>query len=120
MISKSSRHLALTAVATIVALAAGVAVSRADPPGYLFMDIADNHALVVQPPGEQTMARVSKQPTRLTDDFAAAIAADAEPVGANRIIIAYHGQLYILPDKGLGGGKMVSRMVTRNASPAGD
>ncbi len=91
MISKLSRHLALTAVATTVALAAGVAVSRADPPGYLFMDIADNQTLVVQPPREQNMARISKQPTRLPDDTAAAIASDAEPVGVNGIIIAYHG-----------------------------
>lgn len=120
MTSKFSRHLALTAVATIVALAAGVAVSRADPPGYLFMDIADNHALVVQPPREQTIARISKQPTRLPNDIARVIAADGEPVGANRIIIAYHGQLYILPDKDLGGGKMASHMVASNASPGGD
>lgn len=118
MTSKLFQRLALAAISTAVVLAGGSAITRADPPGYLFMDIGDNHALVVQPPRDQALARISKQPAKLGDDIASVIASDGTPVGANGIILVYHGQLYILPDKDLGGGTMASHMVMRSASSA--
>lgn len=113
-----SRQLAFMTVGAVVALGAGTVITRADVPGYLFMDIDNNHAMVVNAPRDQGPARISKEPTNLPDDIAAAIAADGKPIGPNHIILAYHGQLYILPDKDLGAGKMASHMVMNAAAHA--
>ena len=94
----SSRRLAMVAVLALTATVAGTAITSADPPGYLFMDIDNDHALVVQPPKDQTVARIFKAPTNVADDVASAIAAGAQPVG-NSVIVAYRGKLYIVPDK---------------------
>ena len=115
-----SRRFAVMGVLAAIASAAGMAITWADPPGYLFMDIDNNHAMVVQPPKDQTIARIFKQPTKLSDDLASAIAAGAQPVG-DSVILAYRGQLYILPDKEvkMGGGHMATHMVMGAAGAPG-
>lgn len=95
-------------------------MSRADAPGYDFMELNNNSAMVAQVPHQQATARISHLPTTLSDDVAAAIAKDAEPVGTDNIILAYKGQLYILPDKDLGGGRMASRAVGEAAAHTTD
>ena len=116
MTIRFSRHLAVITLVAAAASAAGIAVTWADTPGYLFMDIQDNSALVLHPPREQAMAQISKQPTQLPDDLASAIADGAQPIGASHIILAYHGQLYLLPDKAVKDGHMASHMVASMAS----
>ena len=101
MTIRHSRQLALLVVLAAAASGLGVALTWADPPGFLFMDINNDQALVVQQPHEQAAARIFKQPTKLTDDLASAIAAGAQPVG-DSVILAYQGRLYILPDKQVG------------------
>lgn len=98
MAIKLSRHLALILVSAAAASVIGTAITRADPPGFLFMDINNNDALVVQPPHDQVRARIFKQPAKLPDDLAAAIAAGAQPAGDD-VIVVYNGRLYIVPDK---------------------
>ena len=95
----SGRVALIVAVAGASALA--TAITRADPPGYLFMDIDNNQALVVQKPHDQMAARIFKQPTKLPDDLAARIAEGAQPAGDD-VIVVYNGKLYVLPDKKLG------------------
>ena len=110
MTIKLSQHLAFMVVVAAAASAVGTAITWADPPGYLFMDIDNNHALVVQTPREQTTAQIFKQPAKLPDDLASAIAAGAQPVG-DSVILAYRGKLYILPDKEIKEGHMATHMV---------
>jgi hypothetical protein len=98
---KFSRRVALVVVVAAGASALGTVITRADPPGYLFMDIDNNQALVVQKPRDQMTARIFKQPTKLADDLAARIADGAQPAG-DGVIVVYKGQLYILPDKKVG------------------
>jgi hypothetical protein len=50
------------------------------------MDIDNKHALVVQPPRDQALARISKEPTKLPEDVASAIAEGATPLDARGII----------------------------------
>lgn len=57
------------------------------------------------------MAQISRQPTTLPDDLASAIGDVAQPLGSSNIILAYRGQLYVLPDKALKEGHMASHMV---------
>jgi hypothetical protein len=109
MAIKLPRHLALIVVSAAAGSVIGTAITWADPPGYLFMDIKNNDALVVQRPHDQVTARIFKQPAKLPDDLAAAIAAGAQPVGDD-VILAYKGQLYILPDKDIK-GHMATHMV---------
>lgn len=103
-----SRYLALMAVFAAASVI-GTAMTWADPPGYLFMDMNNNDALVVQPPHDQVMARIFKEPAKIPDDLAAAIAAGAQPVGDD-VILVYKGQLYIIPDKKVK-GHMATHMV---------
>ena len=103
-------------IALIAAAAAafGAAVTWADVPGYLFMDIENNHALVVQPKApDAAKARIFKQPTAIPDDLASGIIAGAQPIG-DCIIVAYQGKLYMVPDKKQG-EHMASHMVMRAA-----
>jgi len=93
-----SWRLGVMMVAVAGASALGTAITAADPPGYLFMDLDNNQALVVQKPGGQMTARILKQPAKLPDDLAAKIAAGAQPAGGG-VIVVYKGQLHVLPDK---------------------
>ena len=113
MTPKLSRRVALMMVLAAAASALGTAITRADPPGYLFLDINDGHVLVVQKPHDQMAARIFKEPAKLPDDIADRIAADAQPVG-DHMIVAYKGQLFILPDKKLG-EHMATHMVMNAA-----
>jgi hypothetical protein len=117
---KFSRQLAAAALLGATAIGVGTAITRADTPGFLFMDINNNQALVVQPPKDQTTARIFKQPAKVTGNLAAAIAAGAQPVG-DSVILAYEGKLYILPDKkiNMGGEHMASHMVMTAAGAPG-
>jgi len=101
MTLKLSRRVALVLVAAAGASALGAAITWADPPGYLFMDIDNNQALVVQKPHDNIAARIFKQPAKLPDDIAARIAEGAQPAG-DGVIVVYKGQLYILPDRKVG------------------
>ena len=114
MTPKLSRRVALMVVLAAAASALGTAITRADAPGYLFMDINDGDALVVQKPHDQMTARIFKQPAKLPDDMADRIAADAQPVPVDHLIVAYKGQLYILPDKKVG-EHMATHMVMNAA-----
>ena len=109
MTPKLSRQVALMVVVAAAASALGAAITRAGPPAYHFIDINNDQALVVQKPHDQTAARISKQPAKLTDDLAAKIAAGAQPVGDD-VILVYKGQLYIVPDKEVG-EHMATQMV---------
>jgi hypothetical protein len=111
METKLSRRLAMMFGFAAAASAAGVAVTRADVPGYLFLDLDDNHATVVNPPRDQSSPRISKLPAKLSDEDADALVADAQPVGRCHIVVAHRGQLYIVPDKRLAGGEMASAKV---------
>ena len=114
MTPRLSRRVALMMFLAAAASALGTAITRADPPGYLFMDIDNNHALVVQKPHDQMTARIFKQPAKLPDDIADRIAAGAQPVPVDHLIVEYKGQLYILPDKKVG-EHMATRMVMNAA-----
>ena len=52
------------------------------------------------------------------DNVASAIAEGATPLDDSGIILAYHGRLYVLPDKDLGAGTMASHTVIKHASAA--
>jgi len=115
---KLSRRLAMLFGFAAAASAAGVAVTRADVPGELFLDLDENNASVVSPPRDQARPRISKLPAKLSDEDTAALVAGAQPVGACNIIVAYRGQLYIVPDKQLASGKMASVTVMEAAMHA--
>lgn len=116
MAIKLSRHLPLIVVSAAAASMIGMAITWADTPGYLFMDIKNNDALVVQPPHDQVMARIFKQPAKLPDDLAAAIAAGAQPVGDD-VILVHNGQLYIVPDKNIKDHKATHMVMVAAGAP---
>ena len=116
MTTTLSNQLVPMAIVIACASIVGAAVTWADPPGYLFMDINNDQALVVQKPHDQMKARISKQPTLVPDDLAAAIVADREPVGDD-VILVYRGQLYIVPDKEIK-GRLATQMVMSAAGGA--
>ena len=99
MTIKFSRQFVLTAAGLAAGSVLGAAVTWADAPGYLFMDIDNDHAMVVQQ--QKDLARIFKQPAKVSGDIASAIAAGAQPVG-DSVILVYQGKLYILPDKKVG------------------
>jgi hypothetical protein len=113
------RRLALSLIFAAAMSAAGIAITRADSPGYLFMDLDNAGAAVARPPSDQTKARIHGHTAKLSEDIAAAIADGAQPVGPS-IIMAYRGQLYIVPDKQLGDGKMASEHVMGSALRSSD
>lgn len=82
----------------------GSAVARADVPGYEFMMLPEGMAMVVGTNGQATKAKIS-------DETAKAITAGAQPLSDAGIILLYRGNLYIVPDKKMGDGKMMSSMV---------
>jgi hypothetical protein len=118
MTVKVPRRLALSLIFAAAASAAGIVITRADTPGYLFMDLDEGGAAVARPPSDQTKARIHGNTAKLSEDIAAAIANGAQPIGAS-IILAYRGQLYIVPDKQLEDGKMASEHVMGPASRPG-
>jgi hypothetical protein len=120
MTIRLSRRLAMRLGFGAAASAAGATITRADPPGYLFLDLDDNSASVVHPPRDQARARISKLPAKVSDEVATAIVEGAQPVSSSSVVLAYRGHLYIVPDKQLEGGKIASEMVTRAASRASD
>ena len=116
MIINFRRPLAITLILAAVVSPAGIALVRADSPGGLFLDLDDGGAAVVRPPSAQAKARIAKPETIPSEDIAAAIKEGAQPVGAH-VILVYHGQLYVIPDKQLG-QRMASEMVMKPASPS--
>lgn len=116
MTTTLSNQLVPMAIVIACASVVGATVTWADPPGYLFMDINNDQALVVQKPHDQLTARIFKQPTQLPDDVAAVIAAGRDPVGDD-VILVYRGQLYIVPDKEIK-GRLATQMVMSAAGGA--
>ncbi len=112
------RPLAMTLILAAVVSPAGIALVRADPPGGLFLDLDDGGAAVVRPPGAQAKARIAKPETIPPADITEAVKEGALPVGTS-VILAYHGELYIIPDKQLV-GKMASEMVMGSAPRSRD
>jgi hypothetical protein len=55
----------------------------------------------------------------ISEDAARAITAGAQPVSGASIILICQGNLYIVPDKRMGDGKMASDTVRSSASNAG-
>ena len=86
----------------------GSAIAQADVPGYEFM-FPEGMAMVVDETGKATKAKIS-------EDTAKAITAGAQPLSEAGIVLLYQGKLYIVPDKPLGDGRMVSTMVTSSAA----
>jgi hypothetical protein len=107
-----SQRVTLTVAAVAAVSVLGTAATWADAPGYLFMDIDNDHAMVVQQ--QKDVARIFKQPTKISPDLASAIAAGVQPVG-DSVILVYQGKLYILPDKKVEAGHMATHMVMRAA-----
>lgn len=114
--AKLSRRLALAGLAA-AATGAGTDAARADSPGSLFLDFNDNSASMVETPQHagQPKPRITKAPVKLSEDAAAAIVAGAQPCADCNIIVAYKGQLYIVPDKKLNDTGMASDMVMKAA-----
>jgi hypothetical protein len=114
-----SRHPALMILVAGAATVIGSAMSWADHPGHKFVDIRNNQALVVQPPHDQAQARILSKPTKVPDDVAEALAAGAQPIGENDVILVHNGQLYIVPDKAIK-GRSTSQMMTGAAPKKGN
>ncbi|HZB92805.1 MAG TPA: hypothetical protein VE397_15265 [Stellaceae bacterium] len=114
--AKLSRRLALAGLAA-AATGAGTATGRADPPGSLFLDFENNTASMVQTAQDigQPRPRITKAPAKLSETVAANIVAGAQPIGKCHIIVAYQGQLYIVPDKQLADSNKASDMVVKAA-----
>lgn len=106
------RRLAMTLILAAALSPAGMALVRADSPGGLFMDLDEGAAVVARPATTEAKARIMKPATLPSDEVAAAIREGAQPVGTH-VILAYRGQLYIVPDKQVG-DKMVSELVMHN------
>lgn len=96
---------------TIACLLVGSGTVWADVPGYDFMMFPEGMAVVADANGKATKAKIS-------EDTAKMITAGAQPLSAAGIILLYQGKLYIVPDKQVGGGKMMSTMVLSSASEA--
>ena len=99
-------EIALIAAALSVA---GIASVHADSPGGLFIDLDDGGAAVIRPPTAQAKAHIAK-PAAIPDaDIVAAIKEGALPADTT-LIVAYQGQLYVVPDR-LIRNRMASEMV---------
>lgn len=101
----STRKLALAAVISLL----GAGAARADVPGYDFMMFPEGMAMVVDQSGKAAKANIS-------EDTAKMLTAGAQPLSDAGIVLLYQGKLYIVPDKQLGDGKMMSSMVMSAAS----
>ncbi len=103
----STRKLVLAAAVLLF----GSAVARADVPGYEFMMFPEGMAMVVEPSGKAAKAKIS-------EETAKEITAGAQPLSEAGIVLLYQGKLYIVPDKRLGNGKMMSSMVVPSTQDA--
>jgi hypothetical protein len=92
----------LTLATAIVLLGFGAA--RADVPGYEFMMFPEGMAMVVDSSGKASRAKISEETAKM-------ITAGAQPLSGDGIILLYQGKLYVVPDKALADGKMMSSMV---------
>jgi hypothetical protein len=89
-------------------------VTLADVPGYLFLDLNDNHATVVHPPRDQSQPRISKLPAKLSDEDTDALVAGRSARGS----LPHHrgpSRTALVPDKRLAGGEMASAKVMEAA-----
>lgn len=80
------------------------AMAWADTPGYEFMTFQDGMCLLMDGTGQATKGKISEEDAK-------AITAGAQPVSGSSIILMYHGQIYIVPDKRLADGRMASDVV---------
>jgi len=111
MRTKITRHfMKKLGVAAVISLLGSGAV-RADVPGYDFMMFPEGMAMVVDATGKASKARI-------TEDTAKMLTAGAQPLSDVGIVLLYQGKLYIVPDKPLGDGKMMSTMVMSSGSGA--
>jgi hypothetical protein len=111
MKTKVTKHLMTTlAMAAALSLLGSGAV-RADVPGYDFMMFPEGMAMVVDGTGKASKAKI-------TEDTAQMLTAGAQPLSDAGIVLLYQGKLYIVPDKALGDGKMMSTMVMSAGSGA--
>jgi hypothetical protein len=83
--------------------------TRADTPGYEFMDFDERMALVVDATGKAPKATISEHAAK-------EITEGAQPVSGASIILLYQGKIYIVPDKKMSDGRMASDMVKSSAS----
>ena len=104
MRTKSTPPLAKKLILAAVVSLLGAATARADVPGYDFMMFPEGMAMVVDATGKASKAKIS-------DDTAKAIIAGAQPLSDAGIVLVYQGKLYVVPDKRLGDGRMMSTMV---------
>ena len=111
MRTKTTVQLTKSLIVTGAASLLGVAIALADVPGYEFMMFPEGMAMVVDATGKATRAKIS-------EDTAKAITAGAQPLNEAGIVLLYQGKLYIVPDKRLGDGRMMSTMVMSSAPNA--
>lgn len=108
IVPRMTNVVVLTAVASLL----GAAVTLADAPGSYFMMFPEGMAMVVDATGKATRAKIS-------EETAKEITAGAQPMGANGIVLLYQGKLYIVPDKPLADGEMMSAKVMAGAPASG-
>ena len=89
----------------------GSGAVRADAPGSYFMMFPEGMAVVADTSGKATRANIG-------EDTAKMLIAGAQPFSNAGIILLYQGKLYIVPDKQLGDGRMMSTMVLSSVSEA--
>jgi hypothetical protein len=111
MRTEIATHLAKKLILAAAVSLLGAATAQADVPGYAFMMFPEGMAMVVDATGKASRAKIS-------DDTAKAIIAGAQPLSDAGIVLLYQGKLYIVPDKRLGDGKMMSTMVMPSAPNA--
>ena len=111
MRTKIATHLTKGLILAAAASLLGAAMAQADVPGYEFMMFPEGMAMVVDATGKATRAKIS-------EDTAKAITAGAQPLSEAGIVLLYQGKLYIVPDKRLGDGRMMSTMVMSSAPNA--
>ena len=112
MTTKITSHLTKKLILAAAVSLLGSAIARADVPGYEFMMFPEGMAMVVDSTGKAANAKIS-------EDIAKAITAGAQPLSEAGIVLLYQGKLYIVPDKRLGDGRMMSTMVMSSAPNAG-
>ena len=108
MRTKITSHLTKKLILATAVSLLGSAIAHADVPGYEFMMFPEGMAMVVDSTGKATKAKIS-------EDTAKAITAGAQPLSEAGIVLLYQGKLYIVPDKRLGDGRMMSSTVMSSA-----
>jgi hypothetical protein len=112
----STMKAQVTVGLTLAALSLLAVGARADVPGYEFMDFPDRMALVIGP----SMTDAGHAPKAvISERSAAALTAGQQPLSGNQIVLFYHGQVYIVPDKPMENGQMASDMVKTKAQSSG-